>query len=84
MMVNKFATDRCKVAHGDGGPLENGIYVAEVYFGWKILEWKDGSWWHTQGTGRWTACSPVQWVGPLPERKCTPGAKAAPVREFDL
>jgi hypothetical protein len=49
-------------------PTMEGIYAAEVYFGWKLLEWKDGAWWHLALVGRWMAKDPVQWVGPLPER----------------
>lgn len=60
-------------------PTQNGTYAAEVYFGWKLLEWKDGEWWHPSGVGRWTASEPVQWVGPLPARI---GDK--PKMEFDL
>lgn len=62
--------------------LVNGLYAAEVYFGWKLLEFHDGEWWHQSAVGRWTACEPVQWVGPLPERK---GPKPSPSpQEFDL
>lgn len=52
---------------GTGRPTVEGIYAAEVYFGWKLLEWKDGAWWHLALVGRWTATKPVQWVGPLPQ-----------------
>lgn len=47
-------------------PTEAGLYVAEVYFGWKILQWHEGAWWHTELVSRWTASKPVQWLGPLP------------------
>lgn len=60
-------------------PTVNGLYAAEIYFGWKLLEWKDGSWWHMELAGCWSAGDPVQWVGPLPERI---GGK--PKQEFDL
>lgn len=63
-------------------PTEPGIYVAEVYFGWKILEWKDGSWWHPGAVGKWTAHAPVQWVGPLPDRLGMD--KPKPTLEYDL
>lgn len=64
-------------------PAVNGLYAVEVYFGWKLLEWKDGEWWHTGGVGRWTASEEHQWVGPLPDRI---GAKPAiPAKvEYDL
>lgn len=60
-------------------PAENGLYAAEVYFGWKILQWHAGKWWHTELTGRWTASKPVQWLGPLP-----PLMGPKPKQEFDL
>ena len=56
-----------------------GIYAAEVFYGWKLLEWKDGSWWHMGTVGRWTASIPVQWVGPLPVQRKQPSKM-----EFDL
>lgn len=59
-------------------PTTNGTYAAEVYFGWKLLEFRDGDWWHLSLVGRWTACEPVQWVGPLPARKYQTA------QEFDL
>lgn len=55
------------VAHGTETPTANGLYCAEIYFGWKLLEWKDGAWFHTGGLSRWTAGIPKQWVGPMPE-----------------
>lgn len=47
-------------------PTENGTYIAEVFYGWKVLEWYDGRWWHKELVGRWTASKPLQWIGPLP------------------
>lgn len=55
------------VPHGTETPTTNGLYCAEIYFGWKLLEWKDGAWFHMGGIGRWTAGIPKQWVGPMPE-----------------
>lgn len=49
-------------------PETPGLYAAEIYFGWKLLEWHDGAWWHEAKVGRWMAGDPVQWVGPLPDR----------------
>lgn len=63
-----------------GGPTKAGLYAAEIYFGWKLLEWHDGAWWHEAKVGRWMAADPVQWVGPLPERI---GMKKTST-EFDL
>jgi len=65
----------------DTNPTEEGLYAVEIYFGWKLLEWKDGGWWHPALVGRWLAGDPIQWVGPLPERKnFTPKADF----QFDL
>jgi hypothetical protein len=69
--------------HLDGTPLLDGVYAAEVYFGWKLLEWKDGAWWHLALVGRWMASDPVQWVGPLPGLMGQKGAET-PKMEFDL
>jgi hypothetical protein len=65
--------------NGTGQPTTDGVYVAEVYFGWKILAWRGGEWWHETHVGRWTASVPMQWVGPLPGRKGQPAKM-----EFDL
>lgn len=71
------------VPHGRGKPTENGLYVAEIYWGWKLLEFKDGEWWHTQCVGRWVSGDPVQWVGPLPEFRPLP-EHDKPAAEYDL
>lgn len=63
-------------------PPYEGLYVIEVYFGWKLMEYRKGEWWHPGGVGRWTSCVPVQWVGPLPARKFSHEVK--PDMEFDL
>ena len=62
-------------------PTENGLYCAEVYFGWKLLEWRDGQWWHPDVAGLWPL-DVDQWVGPLPKliAKYSPKKKM----EFDL
>jgi hypothetical protein len=67
-------------------PAHNGVYAAEVYFGWKLLQFKDGEWWHMDCVGRWTASLPLQWVGPLPARRGEerPQTKPTPKMEFDL
>lgn len=54
------------VPHDTTTPTENGTYCAEVYFGWKLLDWKDGAWWHPGYVSRWTAGITKQWVGPMP------------------
>jgi hypothetical protein len=69
--------------HLDGAPLLDGLYAAEICFGWKLLEFHDGQWWHMQKVGRWMADDPVQWVGPLPAPMLIKGKKGEPP-EFDL
>jgi hypothetical protein len=64
-------------------PSRPGLYAVEVYFGWKLLQWRDGEWWHPEHTGRWSACEPHQWLGPLPER-IGPKLRQTPAQEFDL
>lgn len=66
----------------EGNPVAEGLYAVEVYHGWQLLGWYDGAWWHRECVGRWTACNPLQWVGPLPALQRTPGQKPTP--EFDL
>lgn len=67
----------------EGGPPENGIYAAEVYWGWKLLEFHNGDWWHLDRVARWMGGPIEQWVGPLPARiGNTPKRKPKP--EFDL
>lgn len=71
-----------------GKPTIEGTYVAEVYYGWRILEWKDARWHFDGGWSLWQAGDPVQWVGPLPEK--VGGTSAPPilgqdaVQEYDL
>lgn len=65
---------------GVGSPTHEGLYAAEIYFGWKLLEWKKGEWWHPDAVARWSADVPAQWVGPLPARKYDKKASL----EFDL
>ena len=62
-------------------PDKDGLYVAEVYFGWKILQWHKGEWWHTDLVGKWTASDPVQFVGPLP---ALIGGSARKTPQYDL
>lgn len=65
----------------EGKPWKPGVYVCEIYFGWKLLEW-DGAHWHFGGrTALWQAGDPFQWVGPLPERL---HSDAKPKLDFDL
>lgn len=59
---------------GHGKPKEDGTYCVEVYFGWKIMDWRDGKWFHHLIDSPWTAMPPKQWVGPMPP----------PFKGFDL
>lgn len=73
--------------NGTGRPDREGLYAVEIHFGWKLLEWVDGAWWHITKVGRWMADDPVQWVGPLPERKtisAKKGQKPELKPEYDL
>lgn len=63
------------IQHSRGTPDVEGLYAAEIHFGWKLLEFHDGAWWHMAKVGRWMADDPVQWVGPLPERMLIKGKK---------
>lgn len=56
------------VLHGTGTPTIDGLYCTEIYFGWKLLEWRDGVWWFEGGFAQWGAGDPLQWIGPMPER----------------
>lgn len=67
---------------GDEEPITNGVYVALIYWGWKLLEFHDGVWWHPTKTSRWGAGDPERWVGPLPEREPSPNVNVP--LEFDL
>lgn len=72
-----------KTNTGIGQPSYDGLYAVEVYHGWKLLEWYKGAWWHMDRVGRWEACIPYQWVGPLPVGRFKTVLKAPP-QEFDL
>ncbi len=67
---------------GTGKPEIDGKYVAEVYYGWRILDWKDDAWHFDGAWSLWMAGDPVQWVGPLPER--LGGAAPPPILGQDL
>jgi len=76
------------VKHGTGTPTETGVYCAQVYYGWRVLEWCAGRWCYDGGWAHWQAGEPVQWIGPLPER--IGGATPPPIlgqdpkMEYDL
>jgi hypothetical protein len=56
------------VENGAGRPEKPGTYAAEVFCGWKLLDWNEANGWHLRGVCKWNADLPVQWVGPLPAR----------------
>lgn len=69
---------------GNETPTEPGTYAAQVYYGWKLLEWKHDCWMLEGGTATWAAGDPIQWVGPLPVLIRKDTKPAAPSMEFDL
>lgn len=67
---------------GTGTPTETGVYCAQVYYGWKLLEWKHDAWYLESGFVTWAAGDPVQWIGPMPA--LLPRELPKPKLEFDL
>lgn len=65
-----------------GFPTENGTYAAFVYYGWRLLEWRDGKWWFEKCTAPWCAGNIPYFVGPLPKLEYY--QKPAVEMEFDL
>jgi hypothetical protein len=59
------------IENSAGRPEKPGLYAAEIYFGWKLLEWHDGAWWHEE---KWYYPKSSNefhsgifgWCGPLP------------------
>lgn len=55
-----------------GNPTKDGIYAARQYYGWRILEWHKGEWWHVGRAAKWPVGEPGNiggieaHVGPLP------------------
>jgi hypothetical protein len=42
------------VEHSQGRPETEGLYAVEIHFGWKLLEWYAGAWWHMRASaGGW-------------------------------
>ncbi len=50
----------------NGVPKHEGIYAVLVFSGWRILEWHQNQWWHSERVGKWPDLVPAKWVGPLP------------------
>lgn len=73
---------------GTGHPVCDGTYCAEVYHGWRVLEWREGRWCYDGGWAHWQAGEPVQWIGPMPDRLGTSEPPKIigqmPAMEFDL
>lgn len=49
-----------------GKPVEPGLYAARQYYGWRILEWHEGEWWHERRTAKWGSTEIEAFLGPLP------------------
>jgi hypothetical protein len=50
-----------------GNPTEPGIYAARQWYGWRILEWHKGAWWHIGRASSWPKKAEIDaFVGPLP------------------
>jgi DNA-binding transcriptional MerR regulator len=55
MAAARLATDLPPPGASRRKPDADGVYCAEIYHGWKLLEFKDGEWWHLDCVSRWTA-----------------------------
>jgi hypothetical protein len=49
-----------------GNPTEDGIYAARQWYGWRILEWWKGEWWHAGKSAKWGNAEIEAYFGPLP------------------
>ncbi|MBA3831636.1 MAG: hypothetical protein H0X34_07045 [Chthoniobacterales bacterium] len=71
-----------------GNPTENGIYAARQWYGWRILEWHKGEWWHTGKVAQWPFNAEIDaHIGPLPvisKDYTKPPLNGKPVMEYDL
>lgn len=78
-----------------GNPVEPGIYAARQWYGWRILEWHNGEWWHTGRSAKWPSGAPggkpsiEAHIGPLPVismdyTKPPLGIERKPEPEYDL
>jgi hypothetical protein len=68
-----------------GKPTEPGLYAARQWYGWRILEWHAGEWWHVGRSGKWGSAEIEAFLGPLPviAKNYVP-IPAPAVMEFDL
>lgn len=56
-----------KIEPSLGNPTEDGIYAARQWYGWRILEWHNGEWWHIGRASAWPKKAEIDaFVGPLP------------------
>lgn len=55
-----------KIEATPGKPTEDGIYCARQWYGWRILEWWKGEWWHAGKTAKWGNAEIEAYIGPLP------------------
>lgn len=78
-------------------PAEPGIYACRQYYGWRILEWHDGAWWHVGRSAKWPIAATGNkmgidsYIGPLPlisadfmQSPLADGLRNPTALEFDL
>jgi len=66
-------------------PTQPGIYAARQWYGWRILEWHEGAWWHIGRVSAWPKRAEIDaFVGPLPVISRDYSVPEKPVMEFDL
>lgn len=49
-----------------GAPAEDGLYAARQWYGYRILEWHKGEWWHPGLQSKWGKTEIEAHIGPLP------------------
>ena len=52
-------------------PLDDGLYACRQWYGWRILQWHKGAWWHAGLGAKWPIAAHGEtgieaWIGPLP------------------
>lgn len=63
-----------------GIPATPGIYACRQYYGWRILEWFDGAWWHVGRGAKW----PIGAAGNLGEIEAHIGPLPVISRDFSV
>jgi hypothetical protein len=73
-----------------GSPSEPGLYAARQWYGWRILRWHEGAWWHDGLSAKFGA-EVEAYIGPLPviskdytKPPLAPRAWVEPEPEYDL